>query len=250
MNQENKLKLEQSILKILKDNTRKIYDTSVKDISRAPEKVDSLHANIASKLHYFLNDNNFDFKTKYFDKKESNIEGYFYKKRIDIEIFKKDLNQCWGTIEVKFNRSSLMKNKNNGISNMIGEALNIKMNGMKTFWIIFMPRHSFQSFNNNKTNWYEITNKSLEPYKWMYRKNVDNRDVLPDLLSINIYDEDIIYNENLKQSDVKNIYIDNSKFQNLEFKFLKEFEYECEGLYINKYSDFIEKIVEEIKNEK
>lgn len=106
--------------------------------SRSNEKLKILHAKIARDLAHILGNGFCIHAYETGDGKEKEIEGRYYKKRVDICIFRN--NREMAGVAVKFVMSNYFQNSNNYFEGMLGETANLRSFGKPYFQILILPQ--------------------------------------------------------------------------------------------------------------
>lgn len=168
-------------------------------------------------------------------------------KTVDVTIFK-DKKDIAG-VAVKFVMNNYSQNSNNYFENMLGETANIRANKKKYYQILVLPEEL--PYYNNKgviTKWENITDHNIDKY---FKLSQDNEDLFfhtpIKTLIFMIKFPDLLKDKITKKSQYKKYYL-NIK-NSIELKLSKKSPVTFgDGVVLNDYDSFIEKIVHSIKS--
>lgn len=242
-------KYENNLLKEIKNTYAFIYRPSHKENKRSNKKVDNLHYALLRHLSSELNDSSFELFTKETDGSELKANGYYYDKKTDVLIMNKKTKETIATIEFKMLLSSVQKNNNNNISNMIGDATNIRKAGIKTYWIYCISNTTpVYKSTGEIQSLYKIKEKYFDVYKKIYNDNYSEDYSIPNAVSFNILEDDIDLTKLKTKQELKIKYDNHINKDGFDIKLVDNIRYEKNNLFINEYDKFIKKMSEEIKN--
>lgn len=131
-------------LKVVTDSFKKFLESG----SHSNEKLKILHGAIAKDISDKLNRFSGFSKTSerfrvsslgFGDGKESDIQGRYIDKKVDITIVNKANGVVSAGIAVKFVMQNYFQNSNNYFENMLGETANIRCKGIPYFQIFIIP---------------------------------------------------------------------------------------------------------------
>jgi hypothetical protein len=242
--------------------------------NRSSKRVDKIHNEIADSVEKLIKERNMRNPNKKLDitvvskgshNAEHVVAGWLGDKKCDVAFLDNRTNKVLGTIEFKWHESSLQKNIANNFANMIGETANIKGKQIKSFWIIVFDKCTPVISTNKTTNeryvsgFYDIENGGLDRYIKAYEKINESGPYIPDLISLNTlttsWNTDVGLLKNTFKEERETDYykqikseIENqtAKFELKSERYMSN-EYEKYGLYINKYEEFLRRIVIEIE---
>lgn len=242
---------DQNLLLTIKDRYKELYSPSHYNNKKSSKKVDKLHYAVHRHLNMELNDSNYEIHSKIIDGKEKNIEGFYFSKKTDIAIFNKKINKIVATVEFKWLLSSVQKNTQNSLANIIGEATNIRKTGIKTYWI-FCVRNETPVYKDSGeiSKLYRIDKNYLDKFVTLYKNNSNSDENLPNALSLNITNDNVVMKGLKNKRDLEIEYDNLSKDDNLYVSFDEDFNLQINRLYVNNYNNFIKEICEDIKNDK
>lgn len=142
---------------------------------KSNKKLFCIHNFFKSKIQLGLNNL---FECHSLPDKEINVQGRYYKKKVDICIKNKDLVK--GVVSVKFIMSNYCQNSNNYFENLIGEMTNLRFLNIK-LWFILITFDNIPYYNNKN---------ELKKYQKMtdydrYKKLMDNN-IIDNLIIIKV----------------------------------------------------------------
>jgi hypothetical protein len=120
-------------LNVLKES----FLTYLKTSARSNAKLKILHGAISSDLQTRLGSEYNICSLGYANGKESNIQGRYINKTVDITTLRE--NQPLAGIAVKFVMRNYLQNSNNYFESMLGETANIRTGGFPYFQIFVIP---------------------------------------------------------------------------------------------------------------
>ena len=131
--------------------------------SRSPEKLHSLHGNIAKDLESVFG-NDFTIKSKgYSDNKEIKVSGRYYQKNVDITLLKN--NKPIAGYALKFVVRNYSQNANNYFEGMLGETANLRSNSIPYFQVfVVFDKLPYYLKNGKFKKYEEITQHYMEKY--------------------------------------------------------------------------------------
>ena len=108
----------------------------------------------------------------YGDDRESDIEGRYMDKKVDITVLKGGKKVAG--IAVKFVMQNYAQNSNNYFENMLGETANIRSNGVPYFQI-FIILDKLPYYDNKKKikRWETFTDHNVDKYLVLSQDNID-----------------------------------------------------------------------------
>lgn len=145
--------------------------------SRSTSKLKPLHGAIATDLAAVLGDA-YEIKSLgYAEDKESQIEGRYICKKVDITIIHKATNKVAAGIGVKFVMQNYAQNSNNYFENMLGETANIRASSTPYFQIFIIPEVlPYFKDSGEIGRWEEFSEYHMKKY---YALAKDNTAIFP-----------------------------------------------------------------------
>lgn len=142
--------------------------------SRSNEKLKILHGAIAADLMQRLgNGRGYEIMSLGFgDGKESNIEGRYIDKMVDITILKKGC--VTAGIGIKFVMQNYAQNSNNYFENMLGETANIRCSKVPYFQIFIIPEKlPYYKKGGHFDKWEHFTEHNVQKYLRLSEDNIE-----------------------------------------------------------------------------
>lgn len=140
--------------------------------SRSTAKLKPLHGAIAQDIANRLGRDYSVVAQGYEEDKEGEIQGRYFKKKVDITI-KKGKEEIAG-VAVKFVMQNYSQNSNNYFENMLGETANLRSN-KRLYFQIFIILDTLPYYDRSRkiTKWETITLHQLAKYKMLSKDNTD-----------------------------------------------------------------------------
>lgn len=143
--------------------------------SRSNEKLKILHSSIALDLKERLGDQ-YDLYSLGLEGgfgKESNIQGRYIDKKVDITI--KKGSETMAGIGVKFVMQNYSQNSNNYFENMLGETANIRSANIPYFQVFIIPdKLPYYDKDGNFKHWECFSEHNDVKYKELSKDNIEN----------------------------------------------------------------------------
>lgn len=144
----------------------------LKTSARSNEKLKILHGAISADFQVRLGAEYNIRSLGYANGKESNIQGRYINKTVDITILRE--NKPLAGIAVKFVMSNYSQNSNNYFESMLGETANIRTGGFPYFQIFVIPSMlPYYNKDNEISKWEYITSHNLEKYLTLSQDNFE-----------------------------------------------------------------------------
>lgn len=134
--------------------------------SRSNKKLIPIHSYIAKYLQCKTK-----LKINALPDKEINIIGKYYNKKVDICLYNNIQN--YGQISIKFIMSNYLQNSNNYFESLIGELINLKVNGLIQWFILIIFDEIPYFDHNGKIKNYQKFNNFSRYQKLVYDKILD-----------------------------------------------------------------------------
>lgn len=131
--------------------------------SRSNKKLIPIHSYVANHLK-----NKTHLKINALPDKEINIIGKYYNKKVDICLYNDVQN--YGHISIKFIMSNYSQNSNNYFESLIGELINLKINGLIQWFILIIFDEIPYFDKNGNIKYYQRFNNFSK-----YQKLVDDK---------------------------------------------------------------------------
>lgn len=205
--------------------------------SRSTAKLKPLHGAIAKDIASRLGKEYTIFSQGYGSDKESDIEGRYVDKMVDITIKKN--GKAIAGIAVKFVMQNYSQNSNNYFENMLGETANIRANKCPYFQI-FIILDKLPYYDNKKVikHWETFTEHNVAKYEVLSQDNVDVFYHTPNKTLV--YVVHIPDNEDLINKDEYLEYYKNLSFQ-MEVSTKTEDNFGS-AVILNDYESFMDKV--------
>lgn len=234
------------------DSITNLYLEYLRTHRRSPAKLVPFHGKIAEDLQNRLG-NNFIVRALGFEEgKESNIEGRYMEKKVDISVFKKEGQKdiALGGIAIKSIMTNYSQNSNNYFESMLGETANLRSANKLYFHIIVLPE-KMPYFGDKITNGMKekdivtkiehISTHNLAKYIKLSKDNISEYFHSPNktlLYIVNTTNRDIVETKNKNRQ-----YWSDFMKENLSIKKCDQlFEFGNTIIY-NDYENFINKVV-------
>ena len=229
-------KIEESFLRFL--------DTG----SRSNAKLVVLHGAIAEDLANRLANDYTIASLGYKTGKETNIQGRYIDKRVDITILKG--NKPVAGIGVKFIMGNYSQNSNNYFENMLGETANIKSNRIPYFQIFIIP-HKLPYYKNGGAfdKWEEFKEHHLIKYQKLSSDDEQVYMHTPTKTLIYVLDIPDIEREIKTRKEYVDYYKSQEKLTIKPYP-IDPTHFKTPGtVIVNDYEDFITKVVHRVLSE-
>ncbi|MFA6999796.1 MAG: hypothetical protein WC241_01635 [Candidatus Paceibacterota bacterium] len=215
--------------------------------SRSNEKLKILHGAIARDLEKRLGREYLVHSLGFGKGKEAKMSGRYMDKTVDITIFKKDKDLAG--VAVKFVMNNYSQNSNNYFENMLGETANIRANKKKYYQIIVLPEElPYYDNKDTITKWEKITDNNVEKYLKLSKDDEDLFFHTPiKTLMFMIRFPDLEKNKITNKLKYKKYYLSIKNSIKLKLS-SKSFIAFGNGIILNDYESFIEKVVHSIKS--
>lgn len=140
--------------------------------SRSTAKLKPLHGAIARDIAAKLGNGYSVMAQGYGDDRESDIEGRYMDKKVDITVLKG--RKKVAGIAVKFVMQNYAQNSNNYFENMLGETANIRSNGVPYFQIfIILDKLPYYDRKKEIKRWETFTDHNVDKYLVLSQDNID-----------------------------------------------------------------------------
>ena len=226
-------------LRVIANSFREFVNSGT---SRSTAKLKPLHGAIAANIAERLGKEYEVCSQGYKDDRESDIQGRYIDKKVDITI--KHQGKAIAGIGVKFVMQNYSQNSNNYFENMLGETANIRCSGSPYFQVfIILDRLPYYNNEREIKKWETFSRHNVEKYTILADDNSEMYLHTPDKTLI--YIVHIPDNDNLKNKTEYMEYYRNhivmTLSENRELKF-------GNGVVLNDYETFITKVYHKIKS--